>query len=135
VSIPWGVIAAAGLALLFVPFGMLMGWLRRTGRSRASQAKSELRKSLKDAEQAKAARDGDAFLAACAAAVAQILRRDRGEILTPADLDRLGHAGDSDLRHVCTVINDVPFSGRRLNPEEMERCLSALRGAASKERV
>ena len=135
VTMPWTVIALAGLALLLVPLGLMMGWLRRTGRTDIRHAKSALRKSLQDAERASAGRDTDAFLAACAAAVAQILGRDRSEVLTPADLDRLGLGADQDLRQVCSAVNDVPFSGRRLSPDEMKRCLEALRSAASKERA
>ena len=135
VTMPWTVIALAGVALLLVPLGLIMGWLRRTGRTRIRHAKSALRKSLKDAERARTERDTDAFLAACAAAVAQILGRDRSEVLTPADLDRLGLAADPDLHQVCSAVNDVPFSGRRLSPDEMDRCLSALRRASSKERA
>jgi hypothetical protein len=134
-SMPWAVISMSGLALLLVPFGLIMGWLRRTGRAGLREAKSALRRSLKDAERAAAARDADAFLPACASAVAQILGRDRRDTLTPADLDRIGVAADSELRPLCTLINEVPFSGRHLTQEEMERGLSALRSAASKERV
>jgi uncharacterized membrane protein YdfJ with MMPL/SSD domain len=49
--VAWAVIVASALALLLVPLGLVMGWRRRTGRSRVRQAKSVLRRSLKDAEQ------------------------------------------------------------------------------------